>query len=118
MPFRIADSKLVNQRTLCQVRRSTIDYLDVAHVGSAAGVPCVPGYHGNNQDPNFLLQEAEKIGLFICSLRSVAITHDCCLGFPVLIKAVHGGGGKGMRVVNSSKEFTEALASAQRESAK
>lgn len=66
----------------------------------AAGVPCVPGYHGSNQDPNFLLQESEKIG------------------FPVLIKAVHGGGGKGMRVVHSASEFSEALASAQREASK
>ena len=46
------------------------------------------------------------------------LTHDRYLGFPVLIKAVHGGGGKGMRIVNSSKEFAEALTSAQRESAK
>jgi 3-methylcrotonyl-CoA carboxylase alpha subunit len=44
--------------------------------------------------------------------------HDRFSGFPVLIKAVHGGGGKGMRIVGSSKDFSEALASAQRESAK
>ena len=36
----------------------------VAYRVLAAGVPCVPGYHGNNQDPHFLLQEAEKIGSF------------------------------------------------------
>ena len=51
-------------------------------------------------------------------LYSVAIIQSCSPGFPVLIKAVHGGGGKGMRIVNSSKDFTEALTSAQRESAK
>ncbi len=62
-----------------------------------AGVPVVPGYHGEGQDPDMLAAEAEKIG------------------YPVLIKAVAGGGGKGMRSVNSAKEFPAALASAQRE---
>ncbi|TFY54367.1 hypothetical protein EVG20_g9731, partial [Dentipellis fragilis] len=67
---------------------------------SAAGVPCVPGYHGNNQGPQYLFQEAEKIG------------------FPVLIKAVHGGGGKGMRTVHDPAAFFDSLESAQRESLK
>lgn len=62
-----------------------------------AGVPLVPGYHGENQDPAFLRGEADKIG------------------YPVLIKASAGGGGKGMRVVESSAAFLEALASCQRE---
>ncbi|CAA7268085.1 unnamed protein product [Cyclocybe aegerita] len=67
-----------------------------------AGVPCVPGYHGNNQDPDFLFTEAQRIG------------------FPVLIKAIHGGGGKGMRTATtpSSAAFHEALSSAKRESLK
>ncbi|GJE89562.1 acetyl/propionyl/methylcrotonyl-CoA carboxylase subunit alpha [Phanerochaete sordida] len=65
-----------------------------------ASVPVVPGYHGKNQDPDFLLEQAKKIG------------------FPVLIKAVHGGGGKGMRTVFSADEFHSALESAQRESLK
>ncbi|KAI4199026.1 MAG: hypothetical protein LQ348_001945 [Seirophora lacunosa] len=62
-----------------------------------AGVPCIPGYHGNNQDPTFLKQEAEKIG------------------FPVLIKAVKGGGGKGMRIAMTSNDFVSQLASAKSE---
>ena len=62
-----------------------------------AGVPLVPGYHGDNQDPAFLAGEAERIG------------------YPVLIKASAGGGGKGMRVVTKAAEFDGALAGAQRE---
>lgn len=62
-----------------------------------AGVPLVPGYHGDNQDPVFLHQQADLIG------------------YPVLIKASAGGGGKGMRVVSHSKEFDEALISCKRE---
>lgn len=62
-----------------------------------AGVPVVPGYHGANQDAEFLAAQAEGIG------------------YPVLIKAVAGGGGKGMRLVEASAEFAEALASAQGE---
>ena len=62
-----------------------------------AKVPVVPGYHGDNQDAGFLAGEADKIG------------------YPVLIKAVAGGGGKGMRRVDDPAEFAKALASAQRE---
>jgi 3-methylcrotonyl-CoA carboxylase alpha subunit len=65
-----------------------------------AGVPCVPGYHGAEQAPAKLLQEAKSIG------------------FPVLIKAVLGGGGKGMKIAYAADEFEDALASAQREAAK
>lgn len=65
----------------------------------AAGVPLVPGYHGNNQDPDFLKQQADQ------------------MGYPVLIKASAGGGGKGMRIVDSSEQFTEALLSCKREAA-
>jgi 3-methylcrotonyl-CoA carboxylase alpha subunit len=63
-----------------------------------AGVPCVPGYHGQDQSPDTLAQEAEGIG------------------YPVLIKAVRGGGGKGMRIVRSATEFSEMLQSAKSES--
>lgn len=64
-----------------------------------AGVPLVPGYHGDNQDPQFLKTQADGIG------------------YPVLIKASAGGGGKGMRVVESSGAFLDALTSCQREAA-
>ncbi len=62
-----------------------------------AKVPLVPGYHGDQQKPDFLLTQANKIG------------------YPVLIKASAGGGGKGMRVVSNAGEFIAALASCQRE---
>ena len=64
-----------------------------------AGVPVTPGYMGEDQDPDFLAGEAEKIG------------------YPVLIKAVAGGGGKGMRLVEKAGDFKDALASCQREAA-
>lgn len=67
---------------------------------SAAGVPVVAGYHGAEQDDAFLAQEADKIG------------------YPVMIKAVKGGGGKGMRICTSAQQFPEMLQSARRESAK
>jgi 3-methylcrotonyl-CoA carboxylase alpha subunit len=64
---------------------------------SKAGVPVVPGYHGENQDADFLAAEAAAIG------------------YPVLIKARAGGGGKGMRLVENASSFRDALASARRE---
>ena len=64
---------------------------------SAAGVPLVPGYHGTDQDAALLQREADGIG------------------YPVLIKASAGGGGKGMRIVTSSKDFAANLASCKRE---
>jgi 3-methylcrotonyl-CoA carboxylase alpha subunit len=64
-----------------------------------AGVPIVPGYHGEDQDPPRLIEEAERIG------------------FPVLIKAAGGGGGRGMRVVGDPAELASALAGAKREAA-
>ncbi|WP_422027797.1 acetyl/propionyl/methylcrotonyl-CoA carboxylase subunit alpha [Roseovarius sp.] len=62
-----------------------------------AGVPVVPGYHGENQEPEFLAGQAGEIG------------------YPVLIKAVAGGGGKGMRLVEKPEKFAEALESAKGE---
>ena len=62
-----------------------------------AGVPLVPGYHGEDQTPELLRKESERCG------------------YPQLLKAIAGGGGKGMRVVNSLEEFDSALQSARRE---
>ena len=64
-----------------------------------AGVPLVPGYHGADNDPALLAREAERIG------------------YPVLIKASAGGGGKGMRRVDRPEDFAAALAGCQREAA-
>ena len=65
-----------------------------------AGVPVTPGYHGEDQDPDHLQAEADRIG------------------YPVLIKAVAGGGGKGMRKVEKAEDFAAALDSCKRESSK
>ena len=64
-----------------------------------AGVPLVPGYHGDSQDADYLEEQAARIG------------------YPVLIKASAGGGGKGMRIVTAPAEFRAALASCRREAA-
>ncbi|KAF5455004.1 hypothetical protein F2P56_024623 [Juglans regia] len=65
----------------------------------AAGVPLVPGYHGVEQDIDLMKLEADKIG------------------YPILIKPTHGGGGKGMRIVQGPNEFVESFLGAQREAA-
>ncbi|KAL1832821.1 methylcrotonoyl-CoA carboxylase subunit alpha, mitochondrial isoform X1 [Daucus carota subsp. sativus] len=65
----------------------------------AAGVPLVPGYHGEQQDIELMKSEAEKIG------------------YPILIKPTHGGGGKGMRIVTNPTEFVDSFLGAQREAA-
>lgn len=62
-----------------------------------AGVPLIPGYHGDNQDPEFLHKQADSIG------------------YPLLIKASSGGGGKGMRLVERSEDFISLLNSCRRE---
>ncbi|WP_140908564.1 acetyl-CoA carboxylase biotin carboxylase subunit [Cognatiluteimonas lumbrici] len=66
---------------------------------AAAGVPVVPGYTGEDQSPDLLRREADRIG------------------YPLMIKAAHGGGGKGMRIVREAGEFASALESCQREAA-
>ncbi|PNJ69057.1 MCCC1 isoform 11, partial [Pongo abelii] len=67
---------------------------------AAAGVPVVEGYHGEDQSDQCLKEHAGRIG------------------YPVMIKAVRGGGGKGMRIVRSEQEFQEQLESARREAKK
>ncbi|MCA3358833.1 MAG: ATP-grasp domain-containing protein [Roseomonas sp.] len=64
-----------------------------------AGVPLLPGYHGTEQDADFLAGEAQRIG------------------FPLVIKAVAGGGGRGMRVVRAANDFADALRAARQEGA-
>ncbi|MFM7609292.1 MAG: biotin carboxylase N-terminal domain-containing protein, partial [Alphaproteobacteria bacterium] len=64
-----------------------------------AGVPLLPGYHGAEQDADFLAGEAQRIG------------------FPLVIKAVAGGGGRGMRVVRAAGDFADALRAARQEGA-
>ncbi|XP_033847976.1 methylcrotonoyl-CoA carboxylase subunit alpha, mitochondrial [Periophthalmus magnuspinnatus] len=70
------------------------------HIMSAAGVPIIGGYHGDDQSNERLQAEAAQIG------------------YPVMIKAVRGGGGKGMRIARSEKDFLEQLESARREARK
>ncbi|XP_069069204.1 methylcrotonoyl-CoA carboxylase subunit alpha, mitochondrial isoform X1 [Pleurodeles waltl] len=70
------------------------------YIMSAAGVPVVEGYHGEEQSDQHLKEQAAKIG------------------YPVMIKAVRGGGGKGMRIAQSELEFLEQLESARREARK
>jgi 3-methylcrotonyl-CoA carboxylase alpha subunit len=62
-----------------------------------AGVPLIPGYHGEDQNDDRLLAEAEKVG------------------FPLMLKAAAGGGGKGMRIVRGADDFPDALKAARRE---
>src|SRR5499425_1781299 len=62
-----------------------------------AGVPLVPGYHGEAQDEATLARAADKIG------------------YPILVKASAGGGGRGMRIVNAAAELAAAITSAKRE---
>lgn len=71
--------------------------IEAKKIAAAAGVPTVPGYHGEDQSEAALAREAARIG------------------FPVLIKASAGGGGRGMRLVNEPRQFSAALLSARKE---
>jgi len=70
---------------------------DAKAIAAKAGVPVVPGYGGDSQDAKVLVREAQRVG------------------YPVMIKAVAGGGGRGMRLVEREADFGAALESAQRE---
>ncbi|MFW9778124.1 MAG: acetyl/propionyl/methylcrotonyl-CoA carboxylase subunit alpha [Candidatus Heimdallarchaeota archaeon] len=73
------------------------DKIQAKNTMQKAGIPIIPGYHDGQKGRKFLLKKAEEIG------------------FPLLIKATAGGGGRGMRIVNSAKEFGSAYDSARRE---
>jgi acetyl-CoA carboxylase biotin carboxylase subunit len=73
------------------------DKIQAKKTMEAVGIPVIPGYHGGSRDKKFLLKKAKEIG------------------FPLLIKATAGGGGRGMRIVNSESEFASAYDSARRE---
>ncbi|MDH7507180.1 MAG: biotin carboxylase N-terminal domain-containing protein, partial [Candidatus Thermoplasmatota archaeon] len=74
------------------------DKIQAKKIMEKAGVPVIPGYHGENQDEKTLVKEGKKIG------------------FPLLVKAAAGGGGKGMRIVHSEDLLEESIESAKRES--
>lgn len=73
------------------------DKVSFKNLAQKAGLPLIPGYQGDNQDIDFLLKEVERIGL------------------PVIVKAAAGGGGRGMKLINSLAEAKELIESAQRE---
>jgi len=74
------------------------DKIEAKKTMEKAGVPVIPGYHGEKQDESSLIKEGKKIG------------------FPLLVKAAAGGGGKGMRIVHSEDLLKESIESAKRES--
>ena len=73
------------------------DKIQAKKTMEAANIPVIPGYHGGSRNKKFLLKKAQEIG------------------FPLLIKATAGGGGRGMRIVNSKEEFSSLYDSAKRE---
>lgn len=88
---------------------------------AAAGVPIINGYHGDDQSDETLVNEAKKIGFplmikgIVCAYSLLSLPH---FNIFYLHVAVRGGGGKGMRIANTEKEFMDALQSARTESEK
>jgi geranyl-CoA carboxylase alpha subunit len=91
------DAELVFIGPSPEAIRAMGDKAGAKHLMIDAGVPCIPGYQGADQSEQGLARQAERIG------------------FPVMIKATAGGGGRGMRLVRSSEEFGDLLRSAQSE---
>lgn len=94
-----------------------------------ANVPVLLGYNGSDQTNSILLHEAKKIGIFLIrqltiKLQKLGLSFNknktllIFLGFPVMIKPVYGGGGKGMRIALNENNFTESLEAARSESNK
>lgn len=77
--------------------RALGDKVHCKELAKQAGLPLVPGYQGENQEVSFLISQAEKIG------------------YPVIVKAAAGGGGRGMKLLRNSQEAAELIESAQRE---
>ena len=96
-------AKSCTEASLCFIGPPYESILSMASKSAAkflmqkAGIPVIPGYHGKNQDPNQMAVEADRIG------------------YPILIKASAGGGGKGMRIVTCPNDFSEAFNAAKRE---
>lgn len=114
----VTDSGSANQRISCQVRTAI---LGLRPLLTRFQPPASPAFLGITETIRIQTSYCGKRRRLVCSLSPVLrsrYSRRHYSGFPVLIKAVHGGGGKGMRIVNSSKGFSEALTSAQRESAK
>ena len=97
LPRACAEAGLVFVGPSAQAIEAMGDKAGAKRLMAAAGVPCVPGYDGADQSPEVLAAKAAEIG------------------FPVMIKAAAGGGGRGMRLVHEAAEFADALASAASE---
>ena len=93
----VADAGLIFVGPGAQAIRQMGSKIEAKRVVSAAGTPVVPGYHGDDQSDDVLASAATDVG------------------YPLLIKASAGGGGKGMRLVESAEEFAAALSGARRE---
>jgi len=94
---KVIDAGLVWVGPTPQAIHDVGDKIQAKKAMESANIPVIPGYHGGSRNKTFLLKKAREIG------------------FPLLIKATAGGGGRGMRIVNSEKEFKSAYESARRE---
>jgi 3-methylcrotonyl-CoA carboxylase alpha subunit len=95
---KVEASDLIFVGPSAQAMRSLGDKVSCKQAAKKLGVPLVPGYEGEDQSPEFLLQKAKEIG------------------FPVVVKAAHGGGGRGMKVLRQEQGALELILSSKRES--